>query len=145
MTQDDTVVVFGAHHAACDGWSLDVLLADLGRLYSAWWAVHRSPTRRAFVGDYVRERASERSLQRIERARAFWSQTSRAASAADAPHDGNRPARRTFPAWHTLHAVSAPTLQAARQLSRERGLSLFTLLFSALPPFSIGCPVQRTW
>ena len=35
LADDDHVLVLAVHHIACDGWSVDILLADLFALYEA--------------------------------------------------------------------------------------------------------------
>lgn len=133
MSDQEVTVVFGAHHTVCDGWSLDVLLDDLGRLYTALVSGAAPPSRptRSF-SDYVRSHATDAYRQEVQRARAFWRSTLTPAPAPlNLPHDGQRPLTRTFEARSSQLPAPRSSLRAARRLSKEQGLSLFTILFAS--------------
>ncbi|HSG41397.1 MAG TPA: condensation domain-containing protein, partial [Thermoanaerobaculia bacterium] len=126
------------HHIVSDGWSMGVLVRELGILYAA--AVSGSPSplpelavqyadfavwqRRRLAGDFL---ASEL---------AWWrEQLARVPQALDLPTDHPRPlARGTRGSVHAF-TIGADVLAGLTELSRRRGATLFmTLLagFSAL-------------
>jgi amino acid adenylation domain-containing protein len=132
LTGRSCIVLLSAHHAVCDGWSLDVLLSDLGRLYSAFagGSPLPAPPRHAF-GDYVNYCAAPESLARIEASRAFWHRKLDVLPVPLAlPSDGRRPAVRSYGANHAAYAVPAELLTQIRAFARGQGLSTFSVLFS---------------
>lgn len=71
-SSDEHLLLFGIHHLICDGWSYDILLRELGALYSA--AATGRPAglpEPARFSDYARE---QEELTRTGRtaSRAFW-------------------------------------------------------------------------
>jgi amino acid adenylation domain-containing protein len=128
------VVTFSAYHAVCDGWSLDVLLSDLAKLYSAFVgsAPLPVPPRHAF-SDYLVFCGTPEHAARIEASRAFWRKAFQVPPPAlDLPADGERPAVRSYGARHVLRDIPMDLLVAAKQFSREQGLSFFSVLLSTL-------------
>jgi amino acid adenylation domain-containing protein len=129
----ERVVMFSANHAACDGWSLDVLLADLGRLYSAFagGAPLPTPPRHGF-SDYVSHCQTPEYAARVESSRAFWRKAFEVLPPPFAlPHDGHRPAVRSYGARHSLHAIPLDLLTAVKKFSLAQGFSFFSVLLSA--------------
>jgi amino acid adenylation domain-containing protein len=129
---EERMVVLSANHAVCDGWSLDVLLADLGRLYSAFvGGIALPPPPRHGFSDYVRYSQTPEYAQRIESSRAFWHKALEVLPPPlELPHDGYRPAFRSYGANHSLHTVPAELLSAAKTFSRAQGFSFFSVLLS---------------
>lgn len=133
LDAQERVVMLSANHAVCDGWSLDVLLADLGRLYSAFvgGAPLPTPPRHGF-SDYVRHCQSPEYAVRIDSSRAFWRKAFEVLPSPLAlPHDGHRPVFRSYDARHSLHALPSDLLARVKEFSRAQGLSFFSVLLSA--------------
>jgi amino acid adenylation domain-containing protein len=132
LDEHERVAMLSANHAACDGWSLDVLLADLGRLYSAFVgsAPLPAPPRHGF-SDFVRYCQTSEYVARIESSRAFWRKAFENLPPPLAlPHDGFRPAVRSYDARHSLHAISVDILSTVKEFSRAHGISFFSVLLS---------------
>lgn len=135
LSSTEVVVLLGAHHAVCDGWSLDVLLVDFGRLYSAIVGTAPLPE----VGDhqswatYLKHLQTEDHQALVMKGRSFWKQQMNPApEQLSLPNDGKRPARRTYKARHRIQPASIKTGQLVRTFSRQAGVSPFTVLFSGL-------------
>lgn len=128
----ECVVMFGAHHAVCDGWSLDVLLMDLARLYSAFAgaAPFPAPPRHGF-SDYLAFCRTPEYAARVEASRAFWRKDLQVLPPVlELPCDGDRPAVRSYGARHVLHNMPVNLLAAAKGFSRSHDLSFFSVLLS---------------
>jgi amino acid adenylation domain-containing protein len=132
LDAQERVVMLSANHSACDGWSLDVLLADLGRLYSAFagGAPLPAPPRHGF-SDYVSYCQTPEYAARVEFSRAYWRKAFEDLPPPLAlPHDGHRPVFRSYDARHSLHAISPDLLFRVKEFSRTQGLSFFSVLLS---------------
>lgn len=131
---DEGCLVFlCAHAAACDGWSLDVLLQDLGRLYAGFAALD-APVSLPVHGpaDYVAWRASPALIDRVGEDREWWH---RRLAPPPAPlllaYDQPRPARLEWGARHAARALDGAALQAAAAFGRAQGVSFFAVLLAA--------------
>ncbi|WP_435206685.1 amino acid adenylation domain-containing protein [Micromonospora sp. bgisy143] len=132
VADDDHTVVLVLHHAAVDGWSLDVLWREVGTAYAAlsagrtpelpglpltyadhaYWQQRRGPAAFADQLDHWRERL------------------------ADLPHcslptDRPRPATWSGRGDRVDFALPADIAQAVRELARRRGATTFMTLLAA--------------
>lgn len=133
MVDDEVVVLLGAHHTVADGWSLDVMLADFARLYTAIAGLgpFPDPPRHSFV-DYVRSRNSSSYRQLMESSRAFWrKQFEVLPPALELPHDGTRPSVRSFAANSVERRCLPDLLGTAKHFARSQGISFFAVLLAA--------------
>jgi amino acid adenylation domain-containing protein len=149
----ERAVLLGAHHSVCDGWSLDVVLTDLGRFYSAF-AGHASvpaPPRHGF-SDYVALRTQADYASKIAASRAFWRKALELPPPPlDLPFDGRRPPLRSYRAHHALCAPGSSLVSTIRAFARSEGLSFFAVLLSGYaallnrlsgaPDFVVGVPI----
>jgi amino acid adenylation domain-containing protein len=127
------VVILSAHHAVADGWSLDVLLADLGRLYSAFVgnAELPLPPEHGF-SDFVRYCSTPEHLARIKASRSFWQRKLSAVPPAPSlAQDGKRPPSRSYGAHHAALSMSAAELAQLKAFARAENLSFFSVMISA--------------
>jgi amino acid adenylation domain-containing protein/non-ribosomal peptide synthase protein (TIGR01720 family) len=131
---DDHVLVLTVHHVASDGWSVGVLLGDLGPLYDAAGAGRPSglPDLALDYGDYTLwQKACEDSAW-FARGLDHWR-----GRLADPPRthalplDRSRAAAPSFAAARVAAHVDAATLAALEACAREQGATLFALLLSA--------------
>ncbi len=130
----ERVLLLGAHAGICDGWSLDVLLEDLGRLYSSFAAL-AAPSRLPAhgFGDFVVLRRTAEAAAQADSARAFWRRhfTPPPPSLA-LPYDRPRPPERTFGAKAARRSVGADVMTVAKDFARSQGVSFFSVLFAGL-------------
>lgn len=133
MADNEVVVLLGAHHTVADGWSLDVMLADLARLYTAIAGLgpFPDPPKHSFI-DYVRSRNSAGFKQLVGSSRAYWrKQFEVLPPALELPHDGVRPSIRSFAANSVERCCSPDLLGTVKQFARSQGLSFFSVLLAA--------------
>ncbi|MEM7483491.1 MAG: condensation domain-containing protein, partial [Acidobacteriota bacterium] len=135
LAEDDHVVLLGNHHAVFDGWSMDILVRELGELYNAAVggrpaALPPLPIQYADFAAWQRQRLHGEAL---EEQLSFWRQTlGETTEAGLLPVDRPRDANSTSRAAHRTFTLSAATSQALRELSRQRGTTLFMTLLAAL-------------
>src|SRR5439155_23678058 len=129
----DRLLVLCLHHIVTDGWSMGVLAGELGRLYSA--AVRGEPAqlpplpfRFADFAAWQRERLTAAAM---DEQIAYWEGQLSGIVPLELPTDRPRPAVRT--AAGAVHRFTVPESLTARllELSRSRGVTLFTTLIAA--------------
>jgi amino acid adenylation domain-containing protein len=149
----ERTVLLSAHQGACDGWSLDVLLADLGQLYSAFAgkAAMPAPPHHGFQ-DYAALRSSREYASKVASSRDFWRQTLEAPPPPlELPGDGRRSRVRSSRADHTLRVVPFSVISPIKAFARAQGVSFFSVLFSGYAAllyrlsgatdFTVGIPI----
>ncbi|MBV8619478.1 MAG: amino acid adenylation domain-containing protein, partial [Curvibacter sp.] len=127
-------IVLAAHAAVVDGWSLDNLLEDLGRLYASLSAQSAPSTLpRHGLGDYLAWRASPARQAKAQEARIWWHrQLSPPAAAARQPYDRPRPATPGALAQSAAQTLDSPAQAALLAFARRQGVSFFSVLFAGL-------------
>ena len=130
---DDSLFVAAMHHIVSDGWSIGVLVRELGARYQAALAGTTPPPAPAVqYGDYAQwlEHAIGRSLlaKQIE----FWKKRlSGAPALLDLPTDNARPAMQTFRGGVVRFEIPASVAGALRTIAREHDATLFMTLTAA--------------
>ncbi len=134
LAPDRAALVLTAHHAICDGWSLDVLIHDLCAFYSEKISgVAASLEPRQSYLDYVKgvtER--DRSGNFIE-AELFWhDRFANGLPALVLPADHPRTVRREFRARRIDRSVPPAVVRQLRSVAAQLGCSFFAVLLGSL-------------
>jgi amino acid adenylation domain-containing protein len=134
VDESTRTVLLSVHHAACDGWSLDVLLADLATLCAELaGGGPRAPRPRHSFSDFVAYRASAAGAKQLAASRAHWRETfSSLPPPLELPYNGHRPPVRTFKAHALSHAISPELVEAVRTFAATHELTFFSVLLSGL-------------
>lgn len=128
----ERVLLLAAHAAVADGWSLDVLLEDLGRLYASL-AARAAPSKLPTHGwaDYLAWRSSPASVSKAQEARAWWHrQLSPPPPPLSLPYDQARPASLSGRAHGAAHALDNAALAQIQAFARHQGVSFFSVLLA---------------
>ncbi|WP_035798962.1 non-ribosomal peptide synthetase [Kitasatospora mediocidica] len=132
---DHHVLLLAVHHIVFDGWSTQVLLADLSAAYQARTAGHplRLPALETGVGEYAARLAelvgADQGLP--EQELAHWREVLHAAPQTALPTCFPRPAYRTFEGASCVHDLDTETSTALCELARSLGTTPFTVLSAA--------------
>jgi amino acid adenylation domain-containing protein len=137
LRETEHLLLFTAHHIICDGWSIGVLLRDLGALYTA---ARRgiSPTLAAAerFSEYAAWQQQELSGVVHAKAEAYWlGQFANAVAALDLPTHRPRPSERSFHAAREDRELEAGLVVSLRRLGTQVGCPFFTTLLGALAAF----------
>ena len=133
LSAEEHLLLLSAHHLACDGASLNLLLQELGAHYSCGVRGEPEPAgKAACFSDFVlAQRAAATSLERA-RAEAFWlEQYARPTPQLELPTDRPRPAARSFLGGSCQLWLERELSQALKQLSASRRSTLTTTLLAA--------------
>ncbi|WP_239096929.1 condensation domain-containing protein, partial [Micromonospora phaseoli] len=119
------------HHAACDGWSLDILLAEIFAGYPTGQPVDRPATGLSYA-DYAAWQRSVLTPEVIADGVAWWRERLAGAPTLLAlPADRRRPAVASHAGRTLRHRLPASTVSALRATAKGRSVTVFDLLVSA--------------
>jgi len=152
---DDYAAVASTHHIIHDGWSMGVLLYELGALYMAYLEGRPSPLRELPI-QYVDFAAWQRKLlsgETLERLRNYWRGQLEGVPALELPTDRPRPPIRTTRGSSRPCRLSAETSAAVVEFCRREGATPFMVLLAAFDvllarhsgqdDFAVGVPVAN--
>jgi Condensation domain len=159
ITDNQHVLLLTMHHIVSDGWSMGVLIAEVGALYAAFAAAQPSPLPPLAVqyADFAYWQRQWLSGEVFDRQMGYWqAQLAGAAAALDLPTDRPRPHSQTFRGSREKYLIPAPQAQAIKAASRKESVTLFMLLLSAFDALlyrysgqkdiSVGTPIaNRRW
>jgi len=122
------------HHIIADGWSVEVLMNELGQLWNACrsgrdHALPELPLQYVDVALWQQHWLGSTGLKhQID----YWKhQLSGAPSLLPLPTDYPRPAKQSFRGASTTLSIDADTVNALRELGQQKGATLFMTLMSA--------------
>ena len=134
LAQNDQVLLVTMHHIVSDGWSIKVLIRELGTLYEAY-ASGREAALPALPIQYADFAAWQREWLRgdvLEEQLAYWRR-----QLASSPPLLELPTDRPRPTFKTFHGADVPLTLSKKlsgeiaQLSRREGATLFMTLLAA--------------
>jgi amino acid adenylation domain-containing protein len=128
------VLFFMPHHAIWDGWSFDVFLNELDRLYAAFKRGEPSPLPPLPVnyGDYCAWQQQWLEGPELEKQTAFWlQQMSGELPVLDLPIDAPRPASMTFAGATEAFQLSSELVGKLSEIGRRSGATLYMVLLAA--------------
>ncbi|BCJ37378.1 hypothetical protein Athai_48810 [Actinocatenispora thailandica] len=148
IAADDHLLVLDVHHIAIDGWSTDVLVADLLRAYRSGETLAEPAVR---YRDFAAWQRATQGSTPARRDLDYWRRELAAVPPLELPTDRPRPAEQTFAGdTHRFH-LSAALTDAIRDFSRAHGATLYmtllagyaTLLgrYARQDDFAIGSPI----
>ncbi len=128
---DDHALVLTAHHIICDGWSFNVIIDELSRLYDA--ALTGAPADLPTPMSFGRYAGEERGRQAREGAaiEAFWlPQFTPPPPPLELPTDRPRAVQRTFAGASLTRRIDAELTQRFRKAAARQGCTLFVALLA---------------
>ena len=134
LAQDEHVLLLTMHHIISDGWSMGVLVREVGALYEAYERGEESPLEELEVqyGDYAVWQRERLKGEELERELGYWREQLRGAPAVlELPTDRVRPAVQTYRGKKQSFVLSEKCGRAVNELSRKEGVSLFMTLLAA--------------
>ena len=131
MASDRHVLIISAHHVVCDGWSLAVMLADLGKLYTARKNRTDFTAKTVRYSDYAAAQAAYEKSADYAADEAFWvKQFSSQPDPLELPLDRPRPKVKTYASRRIDHVLEAPLVDAVKKLGAKSSSSFFTTLLA---------------
>ncbi|MEW6352921.1 MAG: amino acid adenylation domain-containing protein [Pseudomonadota bacterium] len=126
-----------AHHIVCDGWSVGVLLRDLGALYAAACtgtdAALAPPMQ---FSEYARLQAEQAQSPERVAAETYWvQQFSEPVAALELPTDRPRPPVLTYNGARYVFSIGQPLYQDIKRAAMRHSCTLFCMLLAAFEVF----------
>jgi amino acid adenylation domain-containing protein len=134
LSATEHVALVNMHHIVSDGWSLGVLIREVGTLYGAYVAGLPSPLAELPVqyADYTLWQRGWLAGERLEQQVAYWKeQLAGAPAALELPTDRGRPAVQSFAGASYPFALSPELSSGLLELSRREGVTLYMVLVAA--------------
>jgi amino acid adenylation domain-containing protein len=133
LGEKDHLLLFNAHHIVFDGWSVGVLLRELGEAYRAFAAGRPSPLPALPIGylDFARWQRQWLAGEVLARQLDFWrARLAGAPGALDLPADRPRPPLQTFRGGRVSALLPRAAADRLAALARGEEATLFMALLA---------------
>src|SRR5262249_50004094 len=133
LAQDEHVLLVTMHHIVSDGWSMGILMRELGALYNAFLHGEPAPLPELPVQypDYAVWQRRWLTGEVLEAQAEYWKNTLAGAPAVlELPADHPRPAQQDFAGAAVEFVLDARLSSALKALSRRHGTTLFMTLLA---------------
>jgi amino acid adenylation domain-containing protein len=132
MARDSHVLVLTAHHIVCDGWSINVVVDELTKIY-AGLCRGESPQLPAALpfSSYARAQG-QRDAVELQKTEDFWlNEFAQRPPSLELPTDRPRPAIKSFSGASYCQRIDAKLHQAVKKAGAKQGSTLFVTLLAA--------------
>ncbi|MFD0793016.1 amino acid adenylation domain-containing protein [Mucilaginibacter litoreus] len=137
LSEEEHVVILLTHHIVCDGWSMGIVMQDLGKLYSAYAqgqepALPPAPR----FSDYAIEEANTSGSEEHHSTEQYWVEQFKGSNhLLDLPADNPRPSPRTFKSARADFGLDADLVNDLKALARKAGLSFVNTILASFEVF----------
>jgi aspartate racemase len=135
VADDEHIFSIVLHHIACDGWSLEVLLRELSRLYEVFELGRPSPLPELPLqfADFAQWQQATFTGDTLSRQRDYWmKQLGNAPAVLGFPTDYPRPAMQTFSGSREELPLPRSLVDALSETGRRDGATLYMTTLAAL-------------
>jgi amino acid adenylation domain-containing protein len=134
VSREDHVLMMVLHHIISDGWSIDLLMQEVARLYAAYAAGQNSPLPDLPIqyADYALWQREWLQGAVLDRQLTYWrEQLSGAPPVLTLPTDRPRPEVQTLNGAHIEFVIPVSLTLRLRRLCQREGMTLFMPLLAA--------------
>jgi amino acid adenylation domain-containing protein len=134
LGEQEHVVVLTMHHIVSDGWSIGVLIKEVGTLYDAYSRGEESPLAELPVQykDFAVWQRGWLQGEELERQFDYWRKLlGSELPVLELPADRPRPAKPSYHGAQLLYRLSPELTAGLNELSRTEGVTLFMTLLAA--------------
>jgi amino acid adenylation domain-containing protein/non-ribosomal peptide synthase protein (TIGR01720 family) len=132
LGEEDHALLLTMHHIVSDGWSMGVLLRELGALYEAYSAGRPSPLAELPIqyADYAAWQRESLRGDVLDRQLSYWKRQLDGITPLQLPTARPRPAVQTFRGRREFVAFEKGVTDALKALARGEGTSLYVTLLA---------------
>jgi amino acid adenylation domain-containing protein len=133
LGESEHVLQVTLHHIVADGWSLGVLIREIGALYPAFCAGRPAPLPALPIqyADFALWQRQWLQGEQLERPLNYWKERLRDLTVLDLPTDRPRPIIPSYRGTTHPFELSRELSEALQALSRREGVTLFMTLMGA--------------
>jgi amino acid adenylation domain-containing protein len=134
LSEDEHVLLLSMHHIVSDGWSLGVLIAEVGELYRGFSEGREARLKELPVqyADYAAWQREWLKGERLERQLAYWRERlAGVPRALNLPTDRDDGGKGKSVGATRMLTISAALSEELRALGRREGVTLYMLLMAA--------------
>jgi amino acid adenylation domain-containing protein len=130
LSAEHHALLFTVHHIVCDGWSTNVILDELSKLYSSKVSGEPMDLRRAVsFGEYAKLQKHDQETD-LSGEKYWLEQFSEIPSNLDLPTDRPRQSRRSYEGATFRKKISSDIYQGIKRAGAKRGCTLFSTLLA---------------
>lgn len=132
LADDDFVLLITIHHIVSDGWSLGVLMREIQEIYGAYVQGRACPLEPLAIqyADFAIWQREWLQGAELETQLAYWRERLADLPALELPTDRRRPRLATFTGSSVLFRLPDGIREAATELGRTHGVTLFMFLLA---------------
>src|SRR6266508_1357144 len=133
MDEEEHVLLYTTHHIVSDGWSMEILIREVGELYRAFSAGEPSPLEELPIqyADFAVWQREWLGGEVLERQMEYWGGQLKDLQILELPTDHPRPTIQSFRGSRCRFQVDGELSQRLQELSRAEGATLFITLLAA--------------
>jgi amino acid adenylation domain-containing protein len=137
ISENNHRLILTAHHIICDGWSIGIMLQDLGAIYSAYVQDKIADLPEAIpFSVYANEEQSFSQSDENEEIEKFWNKIyEKSVPIVNVPTDNPRPSLRTYKSQRLDFTLDTTLLANLKQTGLSVGSSLVTTLLVSFEVF----------
>src|SRR6266540_3384433 len=133
LEEERHVMLFTMHHIVSDGWSMGILIREVGELYKAYRAGAESPLEELPIqyADFAAWQRTWLQGERLDNELAYWRRQLTGMEDLELPMDHPRPATQSRRGASRNFVVEGELTGKLRSLSQQEGATLFMTLLGA--------------
>jgi len=137
LGEEEHYLTLSAHHIICDGWSLGILMQDLGKLYSAYAKGEKPHLPEALrLSKYALEHWEFSQSEQYKKIEQYWiDQYNNNVPVLNMPTDFPRPASRTYKSHRDDYIIDQELVAAIKKMGGKAGCSFVTTLLVSFEVF----------
>jgi amino acid adenylation domain-containing protein len=137
LNREEFYLTLTAHHIICDGWSLGIILQDLGKFYAAFNG-NITPELKpaASLNEYAEAQNIFAGTDEYRKIEHYWlKQFQQSIPVLDIPTDFPRPEARTYKSHRLDFPLESSLVNAVKKMGAQSGCTFVTTLMAAYEVF----------
>jgi len=133
LDEEEHVLLYTMHHIVSDGWSMGILIKELGTLYQAYLAEEESPLPELEIqyADYAVWQRKYLTGEVLENEVGFWKEQLKSAAVMELPTDHARPVAPSYRGGIERLEIGKEVHEGLKRLGRREGATMFMALMAA--------------
>jgi amino acid adenylation domain-containing protein/non-ribosomal peptide synthase protein (TIGR01720 family) len=130
LEEEEHIVLFTLHHIVSDGWSMGILIREVGTLYQAYRAGKESPLGELPIqyADFAAWQKQWLKGEALERELEYWRKQLAGLETLELPTDYPRPAAPSYRGASHHFVVEGELAERLKSLGQRKGVTLFMTL-----------------